>query len=121
MKEKPGKFFLISDRTDGTWATIRSGFNRVAISFPHPGVIFSAPHCDGAAVRVTQLMHRQTAARLTETSDQRMKLMQLGLQVLVHQQEGLKGAPHVALACLDDFLDSDLGTFGTHLRYPANY
>lgn len=65
------------------------------------------------------LVHCETAARLSETSNQRMELMQFSLQMLVHQQKRLERSPDVAITCCDDFLDGDLGSLGTHLRYPA--
>jgi hypothetical protein len=63
-------------------------------------------------------VHRETAAGLSETSNQRMELIEFSLQMLVHQQKRLKGSPYVAITCCDDFLDGDLGRLGTHLRLP---
>jgi hypothetical protein len=61
-----------------------------------------------------KLVHRETAARLSETSNQRMKLIQFGLQMLVHQQKRFKRSPDVAITSCDDFVDGELGSLGTH-------
>ena len=46
--------------------------------------------------------------------DSRIELMKFGFQMLVDEQQSLQCSMDVAIARCDDFLDSNIGTFGSH-------
>ena len=46
--------------------------------------------------------------------DSRIELMKFGFQMLIDEQQSLQCSMDVAIAGRDDFLDSNIGTFGSH-------
>lgn len=53
--------------------------------------------------------------------DSRIELMKFRFQMLIDKQQSLQCSMDVAIACCDDFLDSNIGSFGSHTNPLHNH